>query len=99
MRSVFWCPKNAFLIHEFLSTANDAPLFFAAIQAEVVPLIRARSSPQMIDLKNYTTSGFDRGATRLKEALWHVAKAMFFSNPLPLPSGLRARVLRLFGAR
>ena len=51
-----------------------------------------------IDLSRYTSCNFDRGASRIKEALWVLVKCTFFLNPLPLPSGLRCRLLRLFGA-
>jgi putative colanic acid biosynthesis acetyltransferase WcaF len=52
----------------------------------------------MIDLSGYTTGGFERGASRLKEAAWWVARALFFQAPLPWPPALRVAVLRLFGA-
>lgn len=47
----------------------------------------------------YDNSDFDRGAGRLKEALWVLCKCLFFLNPFPWPSTLRVRWLRLFGAR
>ncbi len=53
----------------------------------------------MIDLSGYTTGGFSRGASALKEAAWWVARGIFFQTPLPWPSGLRVALLRLFGAR
>ena len=52
-----------------------------------------------MDLANYTTKGFDRGASRLKEVLWTLTKALFFMPTWPWPSRLRATLLRLFGAR
>ena len=52
----------------------------------------------MIRLGNYKTDGFDRGASRLKEAVWCVAKVVFFLTPLPWPSALRCALLRAFGA-
>jgi len=47
----------------------------------------------------YDNSGFDRGAGRLKEAVWILCKGTFFLNPLPWPSTLRNALLRFFGAR
>jgi putative colanic acid biosynthesis acetyltransferase WcaF len=52
-----------------------------------------------MDLSQYSTRSFDRGASRLKEGLWHLMKIVFFQNPLPMPSRLRVTLLRLFGAR
>ena len=53
----------------------------------------------MIDLANYTTAGFDRGASRVKEIAWFFVKCFFFQNPWPWPSALRVWWLRIFGAR
>ena len=53
----------------------------------------------MIDLSRYTTGGFERGASSLKEAAWWAVRALFFQTPVPWPSGLRVALLRLFGAR
>jgi len=47
----------------------------------------------------YDNSDFDRGASRIKEALWILCKCLFFLNPLPWPSFLRVQLLRLFGAQ
>jgi len=51
-----------------------------------------------VDLSRFE-GGFDRGAGRLKEAAWLAASLIIF-RALPLcASGLKARILRLFGAR
>ena len=47
----------------------------------------------------YDNSDFDRGANRLVEIAWVVCKVLFFLNPWPWPSAMRATLLRIFGAR
>jgi putative colanic acid biosynthesis acetyltransferase WcaF len=51
-----------------------------------------------MDLSNYHAN-FDRGAPRWIEAAWVVCKSLAFLPRLPLPSALRAALLRLFGAK
>jgi putative colanic acid biosynthesis acetyltransferase WcaF len=46
----------------------------------------------------YDNSDFDRGAGKVKEALWLLCKCVFFLNPFPWPSALRVGLLRLFGS-
>ena len=59
----------------------------------------AGSRPSFIRrLDLYDNSDFDRGAGRIKEALWVLCKCLFFLNPFPWPSLLRVTLLRLFGA-
>lgn len=43
--------------------------------------------------------GLDRGRPRVIEAIWHVCKCFLFLTPLPVPSGFKCFILRLFGAR
>ncbi len=52
-----------------------------------------------MELKGYTTGDFDRGASRGREALWFLAKVVFFLNPWPWPSAVRVFWLRTFGAK
>lgn len=49
-------------------------------------------------LDQFYTSGFDRGASRWREALWLAVSGLLFSTWLP-GSKWRAALLRLFGAR
>ena len=53
----------------------------------------------MIRLDQYDNRGFDRGASRLKEASWNLVKYLFFQPPWPVPSAIRRVLLRAFGAR
>ena len=49
-------------------------------------------------LDQFHTSGFDRGASRCREALWLTVSGLLFSTWLP-GSRWRTSILRLFGAR
>lgn len=51
-----------------------------------------------MQLRDYTTGGFDRGQPAWFEALWVMAKCLFFLNPVPWPSAIRVALLRAFGA-
>ena len=52
-----------------------------------------------MQLRNYTTGGFQRGQPWWFEAGWLAVKWLFFLNPVPWPSILRVELLRAFGAR
>jgi putative colanic acid biosynthesis acetyltransferase WcaF len=51
-----------------------------------------------VRLRDFDNSGFDRGRSRLTEALWIAASALFVESRLP-GSGHRRVLFRLFGAR
>lgn len=52
-----------------------------------------------VDLSKFTTSGFERGAGRIKEAAWLLVGLLLFRLcPLKL-SALKCAVLRVFGAK
>lgn len=53
----------------------------------------------MVDLSKFTNIGFDRGSSRLKEALWVLVRCLFFAPSSPWPSTLRVFLLRWFGAK
>lgn len=53
----------------------------------------------MIDLSQFDNGDFQRGASRLKELAWWFARSLFFAGWFPVPSALKVRILRLFGAK
>jgi putative colanic acid biosynthesis acetyltransferase WcaF len=53
---------------------------------------------EMIRLRDYDNSDFDRGAPGWKESLWVVVKCAFFLRGWPWPNWLRVSLLRFFGS-
>jgi putative colanic acid biosynthesis acetyltransferase WcaF len=51
-----------------------------------------------VNLSRFSSQDFDRGASRVKEALWVATKCVFFLPPWPMFSAVRVALLRLFGA-
>ncbi len=46
----------------------------------------------------FDNSGFSRGISSRKEALWWVIRALFFAPWFPVPSAIKVSLLRMFGA-
>jgi putative colanic acid biosynthesis acetyltransferase WcaF len=51
------------------------------------------------DLSTYDNSWYHPGGSALKRLLWYFVNVLFFINPLNPLSGLKVRLLRLFGAK
>lgn len=51
------------------------------------------------DLSSYDNSWYDPGGGAAGRLLWYLVNALFFINPLNPFSGLKVRLLRLFGAK
>jgi len=63
------------------------------------PNIGVSSKKEAIRLDRFDNRDFERGAGRIKEALWMVVKAFLLQWHFPLPSKLRVLGLRAFGAK
>ena len=50
-------------------------------------------------LDQYNNSDFNRGACKLKEALWLVVRSLLFAPWFSIPSGIKVVALRTFGAK
>jgi putative colanic acid biosynthesis acetyltransferase WcaF len=53
----------------------------------------------MLELSKFNNDSFDRGALAWKEALWWLARSLFFAPWMPISSTFKVRVLRFFGAK
>ena len=52
-----------------------------------------------VRLDQFSTAGFDRGASRAKEIAWYFIKVWFFLSPWPWPNRLKRWLLIRFGAK
>lgn len=52
-----------------------------------------------VDLSTYNNSDFHTGGSFIKRILWYFANIVFLLNPWFPYSGLKVRILRLFGAK
>lgn len=52
-----------------------------------------------VSLKAFRNAEFDRGASRLVEAMWLLCSALFFRHPVAVFSPIKVLLLRVFGAR
>lgn len=57
------------------------------------------SPPVKTDLSKFDNSWYQNGASTCKVACWHLFSALFFLNHLSIFSGLKASILRMFGAK
>jgi len=60
---------------------------------------KAGHTRDIMDLRLYDASGFDRGAPCWKEAMWRVCQGLFFQPLWFMPSAVRVFWLRCFGAK
>lgn len=51
------------------------------------------------DLSRYDNSWYNPGGGTLKRILWYFTNVLFFINPLNPSSGIKVRLLRMFGAQ
>ncbi len=52
-----------------------------------------------IRLDQFENIDFDRGSGRLCELVWWVARCIFFDHRFPIPSVVKTKILRSFGAK
>lgn len=77
--------------------------------AGVIPLFRVLRAPTtpgrkagvfaMIRLSAFSSATFSRGVPRWREGLWWLCRSLFFAPWFPVPSAVKAAVLRFFGAK
>lgn len=69
-------------------------------QMEIGNLLQKELRSTKVRLKDFDASiGLDRGAGKLKEICWYMAKVVFFMSALPYPTSFKVFLLRLFGAK
>ena len=51
-----------------------------------------------VKLNNYKNNGYNPGST-LKRTLWYFTNMFVFKTTLPIPSSIKTKVLKLFGAK
>lgn len=61
--------------------------------------METKQSANKVRLDTYNNTWYNPGAGSVKRALWFIVNALFFINPLNASSGLKAYLLRLFGAQ
>jgi putative colanic acid biosynthesis acetyltransferase WcaF len=60
--------------------------------------LKIKNSNKQVFLDTYNNSWFYPGAGTLKRTLWFLVNILFFINPINPSSGLKAFLLRIFGA-
>ncbi len=73
------------------------PAYPKELEANFEPVFNLNAAPRF-DLGSYDQSDFDRGRSGWVILLWWLVQATIFPLTLHSMSGLRAKVLRLFGA-
>jgi len=62
--------------------------------------MNAENMPSRVRLADFeATANYDRGAGTFKTISWYMIKMLFFMTAFPFPSGFKAALLRLFGAK
>ena len=62
--------------------------------------MNAENMPSRVRLADFeATANYNRGAGTFKTISWYMVKMFFFMTAFPFPSGFKAALLRLFGAK